>query len=85
MRLDEHEQSRWVRFIEACHWLGSREVWRRDFTGGVSLVNASNAPQVIDLGGVYRTITGTQAPAINTGEVVTTVTLPPRDGVIVLR
>ncbi|MBP7686470.1 MAG: carbohydrate binding domain-containing protein [Thermoflexales bacterium] len=65
--------------------VGSREVWRRDFVNGVSLVNASNSAQAINLGAAYQLITGTQAPSINIGQVVTTVTLPPRDGLIALR
>ncbi len=64
---------------------GSREVWRRDFTNGVALVNASAQPQVIELGGTYRKINGTQDTAVNNGSQVSQVTLPPHDGLIILR
>ena len=64
---------------------GAREVWRRDYDGGVALVNATSAVQTVDLGGRYRKIQGAQAPEINDGSVVTQVTLPPLDGLIVLR
>lgn len=64
---------------------GSAEVWRRDYTGGVALVNASNSPQTLDLGGAFRRIAGTQVPAVNDGSLVTQVTLPPQDGLILLR
>lgn len=63
---------------------GSREVWRRDFQGGVALVNATSQAQVIELGGTFQKIAGTQA-AVNDGSFVTAVTLPPQDGLILLR
>jgi len=64
---------------------GSREVWRRDYTGGIALVNASNSPQTIDLGAAFRKIAGTQAPAVNDGSLATQVTIPAQDGLILLR
>ncbi len=64
---------------------GSREVWRRDYNGGVALVNATSTAQTVELGGRYRKIQGAQAPEINNGSVVTQITLPPLDGLIVLR
>jgi hypothetical protein len=64
---------------------GSREVWRRDFANGISLVNASGSPQTIALGDWFLKIKGTQAPAINTGGLVNQVALPARDGIILLR
>lgn len=64
---------------------GSREVWRRDYDGGVVLVNATSTTQTLELGGRYRKIQGTQVSEINDGSVVTQITLPPLDGLIVLR
>ena len=61
------------------------DVWRRDFTGGVSLVNPTDAPVTVSLGATYRKIKGTQDPLVNDGSLVTKVTLPPKDGLVVLR
>jgi hypothetical protein len=61
------------------------EVWRRDFTGGTSLVNASDSAATVDLGGTFRKIKGTQAPAVNDGSLVTAVTIPAKDGLVLLR
>lgn len=64
---------------------GSRDVWRRDFTGGVSLVNNSGQTQTVPLNGLYRKIKGSQAPAVNSGSLASSVTLPAHDGIILLR
>jgi hypothetical protein len=64
---------------------GSDQVWRRDFEGGTVLVNATLEPQTVALGAVFRKINGIQDPNINDGAVVTEVTLPPLDGIILLR
>jgi hypothetical protein len=61
-------------------------VWRRDFTGGIALVNPKgNGPQTVSLGGEFVKIRGTQDPAVNNGATVTSVTLQNRDGLILLR
>lgn len=64
---------------------GSRNIWRRDYTGGVVVVNATATTQTAALGETLHKISGTQAPAINDGRLVTQVVLPPRDGLILLR
>jgi len=61
------------------------DVWRRDFAGGVSLVNPTDSPVTVDLGGTFRKIKGTQAPLVNDGSLVTEVTLPSKDGLVLLR
>ena len=61
------------------------EVWRRDFENGISLVNATATPVTVDLGGTFRKIDGTQDRTVNDGSVVTSVTLPAMDGIILLR
>ena len=61
------------------------EVWRRDFDKGTVLVNAEATTQTVSLGGTFRKIKGTQAPTVNDGSLVTAVTLPPRDGIVLLR
>lgn len=61
-------------------------VWRRDFANGIALVNPKgNGPQTVQLGGTFVKIKGSQAPSVNSGQTVTSVTLQDRDGIILLR
>ncbi len=61
-------------------------VWRRDFTNGIVLVNPKgNGPQTVQLGGTFVKLKGSQDPAVNNGQTVTSVTLQDRDGLILLR
>ena len=61
-------------------------VWRRDFTNGIALVNPKgNGAQTVQLGGTFVKIKGAQAPSVNSGQTVTSVTLQDRDGIILLR
>lgn len=61
------------------------DAWRRDFQRGVALVNPTALPVTVPLGGTFRKIKGTQDPSVNDGRIVTSVTLPARDGIILLR
>ena len=63
---------------------GTRGAYRRDFEGGVALVNPTDAAVTVDLGGSFRKIKGTQAPAVNDGSLVTAVTIPAKDGLVLL-
>lgn len=65
--------------------VGSRQVWQRDYSGGAVLVNPSAKARTVSLEGTFRKIKGTQAPQINDGSLVSQVTLPPRDGIVLLR
>jgi hypothetical protein len=62
-------------------------VWRRDFVGGIVLVNATDQNQTIDLdGGVtYEKIKGEKDKSFNDGSLVRKITLSPKDGVVLLR
>ncbi len=61
-------------------------VYRRDFANGIVLVNPKgNGTQTVTLETSYKRLTGTQAPTINNGQTVTTVTLNDRDGLILQR
>jgi hypothetical protein len=64
---------------------GSREVWRRDYEGGIVLINATAVTQTIPLGDEFLKINGTQAPGVNDGGLVRAIDLPPNDGLILLR
>jgi Hypothetical glycosyl hydrolase family 15 len=61
-------------------------VWRRDFSGGIALVNPKgNGAQTVTLGGSFVKLKGTQDPSVNSGATVTQVTLKDRDGIVLLR
>lgn len=64
---------------------GNRDVWRRDFEHGMVLVNATREPASIELGGQFRKIAGTQVPGVNDGSLVTRISLPAQDGIILLK
>ena len=61
-------------------------VYRRDFASGIALVNPKgNGPQTVKLETSFVKIKGTQAPSINNGSTVTSVSLADRDGIVLLR
>jgi hypothetical protein len=61
-------------------------VYRRDFQNGIALVNPKgNGAQTVTLETSYKRLSGSQAPSVNSGQTVTTVTLQDRDGIILLR
>lgn len=64
---------------------GTANVYRRDYQGGIVLVNPDKVAHTVSLGGTFRKIKGTQAPTVNDGSLVTSVTLRPRDGIVLLR
>jgi hypothetical protein len=64
----------------------SQGVWRRDFQNGIVLVNPKgNGIQIVELGGTFRKLSGTQDPVTNNGLFVSSVTLLDRDGIILSR
>lgn len=64
---------------------GNANVFRRDFANGIVLANATPISRTIQLGGPFLRINGTQDPAVNNGATVTSVTLPPYDGLLLVR
>jgi len=61
-------------------------VYRRNFQNGIVLVNPKgNGTRTVTLETNYVKIRGTQAPSINNGATVRTVTLKERDGIILLK
>lgn len=60
-------------------------VWRRDFQNGIALVNSTDRAQTVDLDGDFERLHGTQDPSVNNGEIGSTVTIPAKDGLILLR
>lgn len=61
-------------------------VWRRNFEGGIALVNPKgNGAREVTLEVDYRKISGSQDRTVNNGLTVRKVTLRDRDGIILLR
>lgn len=80
--------------IRSRHWLGhplgspvkhSTGVWRRDFENGIVLNNSTPRPVMVDLGGTFVGLRGTQDATVNEGSIVTSVTLAPFDGLFLRR
>jgi hypothetical protein len=61
-------------------------VYRRDFQNGIILVNPKgNGTRTVTLETNFRKLKGSQAPSVNNGQLVKSVTLKDRDGLILLR
>jgi hypothetical protein len=60
-------------------------VWSREYSAGTVLVNSTNKAETISLGGEYERLTGTQDPMANNGQILSQVTVPPQDGIMLLR
>lgn len=60
-------------------------VWTRDFQRGAVFVNATTVARTIQLPQTMRHLSGRQDPSVNNGKEVDRITLPPHDGVILLR
>lgn len=61
------------------------EVWRRDYAGGVALVNPTANAVTVEIEPGFHRLRGTQVPEINNGEPVERVTLAAKDGLLLLR
>jgi hypothetical protein len=64
---------------------GNTNVFRRDFQHGIAIANATPETRTVQLGSTFRRIAGTQDSAVNNGQSVTSVTLPPYDGLLLIR
>jgi hypothetical protein len=60
-------------------------IWARRFSNGIALVNPGKTPATATLPAGYRRITGSQDPSVNNGQPVTSVTMPPRSGLLLLK
>jgi hypothetical protein len=61
-------------------------VYRRDFQGGIALVNPKgNGAKTVTLDDDFIALKGTQDPTVNNGQTVRKVTLQDRDGIILMR
>jgi hypothetical protein len=60
-------------------------VYTRKYTNGIVVCNGTSVSQVVNLPGTYRKFAGSQQPAINNGATgLTTVTVPAKDGLLLL-
>jgi hypothetical protein len=61
-------------------------IWMRRYENGLVLVNPSKtATATIDVGPGYKRISGAQDPTVNNGQAESTVTLGPRQGLLMVR
>ena len=60
-------------------------IWVREYTTGYVAVNPTKKAVTITLPGSYERINGNQDRNINNGQVVRTISVPPEDGVILLK
>lgn len=61
------------------------DVWQRNYSNGLAIVNSTEVEQTLELGGDYEKIHGTQDKTVNDGSIVSQVTVPEKDGLILLR
>jgi len=60
-------------------------IWLRRYTGGMVLVNPGTTTASVNIGSGYKRLLGTQDPATNNGQPLSTVTLLPRQGLILVK
>jgi len=60
-------------------------VYRRRFENGMALVNPDMLSKTVSIEAGYWRFSGKQAPEVNNGTVATSVTLPGKDGVILIK
>jgi len=61
------------------------DVWQRQFENGIAVVNSNGRTEVVDLGGEYEAIHGTQDPHTNNGSIVSELAVDQFDGRILLK
>jgi hypothetical protein len=60
-------------------------IWLRRYTNGMVLVNPGTTTASVNIGAGYKRMLGTQDPVINNGQPISTVTLLPRQGLILVK
>lgn len=64
---------------------GDANVFSREFENGMVLANATPSTKTISVGSNFRRIRGTQDSYVNNGQNVSSVTIPPYDGIVLVR
>lgn len=62
-----------------------QSVWEREFENGIVLVNSTDRPQKLVFDAEYEKLRGTQDKETNSGGLITQLTLPANDGIILLK
>lgn len=62
-----------------------KDVWSRDYQRGIAIVNATKQSEQITLNGEFEKLRGSQDPRTNDGSIITRVTVPAEDGVVLIR
>ncbi len=60
-------------------------VWQREFAQGIALVNSGKSSSKVTLPGEYEKIRGTQDKTVNDGAIVSSVTVPGQDGLLLMK
>lgn len=60
-------------------------VYKREFENGLVLVNPTELSKIVDIGSGFKHFLGIQDEITNNGKPVTTLSLPPKDGVVLIR
>ncbi|HEX5786628.1 MAG TPA: SdrD B-like domain-containing protein [Woeseiaceae bacterium] len=64
---------------------GDANVFKREFENGLAIANATAQSRTVDVGPGFRRIDGAQDRTVNNGNSVTSVTLAPHDGIVLVR
>jgi hypothetical protein len=64
---------------------GNANIFRRDFDGGIVVVNATERARTVDLGETFQRIKGTGQDPINNGQRLRSVTIDPWDAAFLVR
>ncbi|MCX6782269.1 MAG: putative glycoside hydrolase [Candidatus Magasanikbacteria bacterium] len=62
-----------------------KDVWRREFTNGLAVVNSLAEEKEVDLGGEFEKLIGTQDPKVNNGGIVSKIKVAAKDGLLMLK
>ena len=62
-----------------------KDVWRREFTNGLAVVNSLAEEKEVDLGGEFEKIIGTQDAKVNNGGIVSKIKVAAKDGLVMLK
>ncbi len=60
-------------------------VWQREFAQGIAVVNSGKSSSKVTLPGEYEKIRGTQDKTVNDGAIVSSVTVPAQDGLLLMK
>lgn len=62
-----------------------KDVWKREFTNGIAVVNSLAEKKEVDLGGEFEKIIGAQDPQTNDGGIVSKINVAAKDGLLLLK